>query len=152
MISHGYILKLRRCPIGTVCNSFDFFDTANSQKSRFKMQMDGTYKPRHAFPQLPLGTVENPTYIQTAHGNKLLTGGWWGVVRKPSYTADFAQALCWSLSAGFHCAVPYFYPVFFFVVLVHRTGRDMERCAHKYGKDWDEYCRQVPYKFIPYVY
>lgn len=39
-----------------------------SQKSRFKMQTQGTFKFRKTFPQLPWGTVENPTYIQTAHG------------------------------------------------------------------------------------
>lgn len=39
-----------------------------SQKSRFKMQTQGTFKFRKTFPQLPWGTCENPTYIQTAHG------------------------------------------------------------------------------------
>lgn len=39
-----------------------------SQKSRFKMQTQGNYKYRWTFPQLPWGTINNPTYIQTAHG------------------------------------------------------------------------------------
>lgn len=39
-----------------------------SQKSRFKMQLQGTLQYRWTFPQLPWGTVENPTYIQTEHG------------------------------------------------------------------------------------
>lgn len=40
-----------------------------AQKSRFKMQMQGTYQHRPwSFPQWPWGTVENPEYIQTAHG------------------------------------------------------------------------------------
>lgn len=43
------------------------FDTSMSQKSRFRMQMQGTYQYRYTFPQLPWGTLENPTYIQTAH-------------------------------------------------------------------------------------
>ncbi len=46
----------------------DSFDTSMSQKSRFKMQTQGTFKFRKTFPQLPWGTVQNPTYIQTAHG------------------------------------------------------------------------------------
>lgn len=33
-------------------------------------------------------------------------------------------------------------------MIVHRCGRDFERCARKYGKDWDEYCRVVPYKYV----
>ena len=43
------------------------FDSSMSQKSRFRMQMQGTYKYRWTFPQLPWGTLKNPTYIQTAH-------------------------------------------------------------------------------------
>jgi delta24(24(1))-sterol reductase len=39
-----------------------------SQKSRFKMQTQGIHTFRNTFPQLPWGTIKNPTYIQTAHG------------------------------------------------------------------------------------
>jgi len=39
-----------------------------SQKSRFKMQKQGVHTLRKTFPQLPWGVVQNPTYIQTAHG------------------------------------------------------------------------------------
>ncbi|CUA70663.1 delta24(24(1))-sterol reductase [Rhizoctonia solani] len=67
----------------TLLTVYYIFDTSMSQKSRFKMQMQGTYTPRWAFPQLPYGTIENPTFIQTAHGNKLLTSGWWAYARKP---------------------------------------------------------------------
>lgn len=39
-----------------------------SQKSRFKMQQMGITTYRKTFPQLPGGTLENPKFIQTAHG------------------------------------------------------------------------------------
>lgn len=39
-----------------------------SQKSRFKMQNQGIFRYRWTFPQLPWGTVNNPEYVQTAHG------------------------------------------------------------------------------------
>lgn len=123
-----------------------------SQKSRFRMQMQGTYKIRWTFPQLPWGTIENPKYIQTAHGNRLLIDGWWKYARKPNYSADLVQSLSWALVVGTASPIPYFYPVFFITVLVHRCGRDFERCALKYGEDWEEYCKVVPYRFIPYVY
>ncbi|KAL2912476.1 C-24(28) sterol reductase [Polyrhizophydium stewartii] len=127
------------------------WDTANSQKNRFRMSMAGTYIPRTTFPQLPWGTLESPKYIRTERGSLLLTSGWWGVARKIHYTADLVMALSWGLDTGFGSFIPYFYFVFFTLVLVHRVTRDMERCSKKYGRDWEEYCRTVPYIFIPFV-
>lgn len=64
--------------------SVQSFDTAMAQKSHFKMQMDGGHhEPRWTFPQLPWNTVNNPKYIQTAQGGKLLIDGWWAYLRKP---------------------------------------------------------------------
>ena len=81
-----------------------------------------------------------------------MTSGWWGVARKIHYTADLTMALLWGLDCGFESVVPYFYFIFFFFVLTHRAVRDNERCAAKYGDDWVEYCKKVPYTFIPYIY
>lgn len=44
------------------------WDTSMSQKSRFKMQTQGITTFRNTFPQLPGGTLKNPEFIQTAHG------------------------------------------------------------------------------------
>lgn len=127
------------------------WDTANSQKNRFRMQQQGTYVERNTFPQLPWGKLHNPTYLVTKHGNKLLTGGWWGMARKVHYTADLIMALSWGLITGFESYIPYFYVTFFTAVLVHRVGRDHVHCKEKYGADFDDYCRQVPYVFIPFI-
>ncbi|KAI9029566.1 ergosterol biosynthesis ERG4/ERG24 [Phycomyces nitens] len=132
--------------------AYYFFDTGNSQKNRFRMEQNGSFFARNAFPQLPYGHIKNPTYIKTEHGNLLLTSGWWGVVRKPHYTADLTMSLSWGLITGFGSFLPYFYFCFFVVVLTHRTMRDMERCEKKYGKDWERYCERVPYILIPYVF
>ncbi|KAL7541714.1 hypothetical protein ACHAWF_007002 [Thalassiosira exigua] len=132
--------------------AYYIWDTANSQKNRFRMQQRGTFVKRYAFPQLPWGTLHNPSYIKTKHGNKLLTGGWWGVARKIHYTADLFMALSWGLITGFDSYIPYFYVAFFTAVLIHRVGRDHVHCKEKYGSDFDEYCRQVPYTFIPFVF
>ncbi|ORZ08679.1 ergosterol biosynthesis ERG4/ERG24 [Absidia repens] len=128
------------------------FDTGNSQKNRFRMEQNGSYMVRNAFPQLPWGHIKNPTFIKTEHGNLLLTSGWWGVARKPHYTADLVMALSWGLITGCGSFLPYFYFCFFVCVLTHRVSRDMQRCAKKYGKDWEIYCERVPYIFIPYIY
>ncbi len=58
------------------------FDTSMSQKSAFKMQQAGNFKPRKAFPQLPGGVIENPKFLSTDKG-KLLIDGWWAWSRKP---------------------------------------------------------------------
>jgi hypothetical protein len=60
---------------------------AMSQKSIFRMEQQGLYVPRASFPQLPWRKLENPKYIETKHGNKLLISGWWRYVfsRKPFF-------------------------------------------------------------------
>ncbi|KAI6096977.1 ergosterol biosynthesis ERG4/ERG24 family-domain-containing protein [Pisolithus croceorrhizus] len=110
---------------------FDW-DTSMSQKSRFKMQTQGI-----------------TTFRKT---NRLLISGWWKYSRKPNYVADWVMSFCWGVIIGRATAIPYFYSVFFITVLIHRCGRDFERCSVKYGKDWERYCEIVKYKFIPGVY
>ncbi|PIS00336.1 MAG: delta(24(24(1)))-sterol reductase [Chlamydiae bacterium CG10_big_fil_rev_8_21_14_0_10_35_9] len=128
------------------------WDTANSQKNRFRMQLRGTYIKRKTFPQLPWGTLKDPKYIKTSDGGALLIDGWYRYGRKIHYTADTLMAITWGLSCGFSGILPYLYPVFFALMITHRYQRDVYRCSKKYGSDWDRYCKAVPYKFIPYVY
>lgn len=128
------------------------WDTANSQKNRFRMQLRGTYVKRNTFPQLPWGTLKNPKYIKTASGSALLIDGWYRYGRKIHYTADSIMALTWGLACGFSGILPYLYPVFFIAMIAHRYHRDKRKCAKKYGEDWKRYCEQVPYKFIPFIY
>lgn len=125
------------------------FDTCNSQKNRFRQMQQGTLIVRKTFPQLPYQTIENPTYIKCRNGGTLMTCGWYGLARKVHYTADFTQFITWGLICGFKSPLPWFLPVFFTVMILHRATRDSHRCAQKYGADWDEYKRQVPYMFIP---
>ena len=61
------------------------------------------------------------------------------------------RSWAWCLPAGFETPIPYFYVVYFGILLVHRQIRDDEQCKLKYGNDWDEYCKRVPYKIIPYI-
>lgn len=57
-----------------------------------------------------------------------------------------------SFSTGFNHVLPYFYVIYFAVLLVHREARDERQCRRKYGLAWDKYCRRVPYRMLPYVY
>ena len=130
------------------------WDTANSQRNRFRMQLNGSYVKRRAFPQLPRGTLEDPRHLDTEAGSKLLVDGWWRYARKPHYTADVLMALSWGLICGFDHVLPYFYVIFFEIVvmILHRASRDIARCKRKYGADWDRYSEKVPYLFIPKVF
>lgn len=128
------------------------WDTANSQKNRFRMQLRGTFFPRKTFPQLPWGTLKNPEALVTASGDSLLVDGWYRYGKKLHYTADAVMAITWGLSCGFGGVLPYLYPLFFISMIAHRYHRDRIRCAKKYGKDWERYCEKVPYTFIPYIY
>ncbi|EPQ31037.1 uncharacterized protein PFL1_01226 [Pseudozyma flocculosa PF-1] len=112
------------------------FRTANSEKNDFR-------------------SGQNPkqlSYMTTASGRKLLTSGWWGRSRHPNYLGDWIMAWAWSLPCGFATPIPYFYVLFFAILLVHRQIRDDEACRKKYGKDWDKYCRLVRSRIIPGIY
>lgn len=135
----------------TLTVAYCIFDLAMGQKSWFKAHETGTFVQRNTFPQIPGTQMKNPKVLVTKRG-KLLISGCWGVLRKPNYTSDWVQGMCWALAAGFGSKIPYFYPAFHMTMLLHRNVRDNARCARKYGKDWEEYQRVVPYTFIPYVY
>ncbi len=128
------------------------WDTSQSQRNRFRMMRRGTYVPRKTFPQLPWGTLREPKAMQTRAGSELLVDGWWRYARKPHYTADIVMALTWGLCCGLSGVLPYLYPAFFLVMILHRAARDEARCRRKYGEDWDRYREAVPHRFIPYVY
>jgi len=86
----------------------------------------------------------------------LLRGGWWSLSRHFQYLPEILASFCWSLpslnSAGAsNFIVPYFYVIFLTILLVNRSVRDDEYCRKKYGKYWDEYCREVPYRIVPYL-
>nr|KAJ3420765.1 hypothetical protein HK105_005274 [Polyrhizophydium stewartii] len=115
------------------------FRSSNGEKNDFRTNPDGP-------------SVKHLKYMETKSGRKLLVSGWWGAARKINYTGDWLMALAWSLPCGFSSIVPYFYPIYFAVLLIHRSQRDDMACRLKYGADWDEYRKRVPYVFIPYVY
>jgi delta24(24(1))-sterol reductase len=127
------------------------WDSCNSQKNRFRAMERGTLIYRNTFPQLPWQTLHNPKTIETGLGDKILADGWYGLARKVHYTCDVYFATTWGLITGFKSPFPWFYPVFFVVMIAHRAWRDVSRCREKYGDAWREYERQVPYLFIPYV-
>ena len=112
------------------------FRGANGQKDAFRRD-----------PNAP--EVSHLTFLQTKRGTKLLTSGWWGMARKINYTGDWVMGLSWCMLCGFESIVPYYYAIYFAILLVHRSIRDDHMCHEKYGDDWIKYKGIVPYRFIP---
>jgi 7-dehydrocholesterol reductase len=86
-----------------------------------------------------------------AKENLLLASGFWGLARHFHYVPEVLAAFFWTLPALFSNLLPWFYVIFLSVLLTDRAFRDDNRCAAKYGADWDAYRRLVPYKIIPGV-
>ena len=109
---------------------------------------------KHRFRKDPRGLVwgKPAEYIETSRGTLLLTSGWWGVARHSNYLGDLMMGLAWCLTTGFEHRLPYFYFFYFTILLVHRAWRDNAMCQAKYGKDWEAYCRKVPWRIVPGVY
>jgi delta14-sterol reductase/lamin-B receptor len=116
------------------------FRDANLQKQRFRRD-----------PTRPVWG-QPPKVLHTKRGTALLTSGWWGLARHTNYLGDLTMALAWCLACGFSSVVPYFYFIYFAPLLINRERRDHALCKEKYGADWNEYCRRVPYRIVPYVY
>ncbi|KAJ2999018.1 hypothetical protein HDV02_003711 [Globomyces sp. JEL0801] len=67
------------------------------------------------------------------------------------FGGDWIMSFAWCLPCGFSSPIPYFYTIYFAILLVHRAYRDDAICLKKYGKDWITYKSRVPYMFIPGV-
>jgi delta14-sterol reductase len=119
---------------------FYIFRSSNLQKHRFSSD-----------PMQPIWG-KKPEFIRTAQGNLLLTSGWWGLSRHSNYLGDWLMGLSWSLTCGFERLIPYFYPIYFAILLVHREWRDGRHCARKYGADWARYTEKVRWRIIPGIY
>jgi len=127
---------------------YTIFRRSNSEKDAFRRDPTAP-EVRH------LKTME-VTNSLTGKPSKLLISGWWGLARKINYTGDWLMSWAWSMTCG--CPflgdgslLPYFYPIYFAILLIHRAGRDDHFCHQKYGKGWDEYKKKVPYVFAPYL-
>ena len=84
--------------------------------------------------------------------NLLLVSGWWGVARPFHYLPELGLAFAWTLPVGFDRGMPWFYVIFLTILLVHRSLRDDDRCARKYGSAWTEYRQRVPWRMLPGVF
>lgn len=128
---------------------FFIFASANNQKDKFR-KSEGELLIWGRKPQSI--ACQYKTEDGCIRKSQLLVSGWWGIARHMNYTGDLLLSLAYSLACGITHLLPYFYIIFLFILLVHRCIRDEKRCSDKYGSQWKEYCSQVPYRFLPYVW
>ncbi|KAK7198147.1 C-14 sterol reductase [Novymonas esmeraldas] len=132
-------LHLCLCAALTV-GGYTIFRGANTEKDRFRND------PTDA-------RVRHLRVMKTSKGKSLIISGYWGMCRHPNYVGDWLMALGWAAFSGTAELLPYFHPVYFGVLLMHRQLRDEQQMLEKYGKeDWKAFCRIVKYRLLPYIY
>lgn len=132
--------------LGTSCILINYWADLQRQQVRAS-QGECKVWGKKPFVTVASYTTEKGEYKQ----NLLLASGWWGLSRHFHYIPEILGAFFWTLPALFTHFLPYFYVIFLTILLIERAFRDDKRCAQKYGEDWDGYCRQVPYKIIPFI-
>jgi delta14-sterol reductase len=119
---------------------YTIFRGANSEKDRFRKN-----------PKDP--RVAHLRVLKTASGRSLIISGFWGTCRHPNYVGDWIMTTAWSALTGTSAVLPYFQSIYFAILLIHRQLRDEQQMIRKYGQeDWGRYCKEVPFRLIPYVY
>ncbi|KAG8343061.1 putative C-14 sterol reductase [Trypanosoma vivax] len=119
---------------------YTVFRGANNQKQR--LRHDPSDKRNAGLRLLP-----------TSRGKKLIISGYWGVCRHPNYVGDWLMTLSWSVLTGYTAILPYFQPMYFALLLLHRQMRDERQMKEKYdAEDLQRFYDAVPYRLVPYVY
>jgi protein-S-isoprenylcysteine O-methyltransferase Ste14 len=110
---------------------------ANYQKAAFKSK-----------------TVPGMARIHGDKGHDLLIDGVWAWVRRPNYLGDILATIAWTMPCvyGFGSFVPFIPLALVITLLVLRTLEDEAGCKRRHGKAWDEYCRQVKYRLVPFIF
>lgn len=128
--------------LGMQLLGYIIFRGSNGQKDAFRRD------PNHP-------SVKHLKTLPTKRGTKLIISGWWGVARHINYFGDWLMGVAWCMPTGLpglQAIVPYFYAMYFAVLLIHRDRRDDANCKQKYGADWDKYCSIVKSRIVPFIY
>lgn len=82
----------------------------------------------------------------------MLVSGWWRLARHVNYLGDTFMAVGLALAVDYTNPLAWLYPVYYVLLFVTRERDDDWRCAQKYGAEWEEYRKLVPYRLVPFVY
>jgi 7-dehydrocholesterol reductase len=146
-VTLGFWLGLLIVMAGIVCICINYF--ADRQRYRVRLQhgecMIWNSKPEIVFANYKTEWGEERQGV-------LLASGWWGISRHFHYLPEILAAFFWSIPALFDYYIPYFYLTYLMILLLDRVYRQERRCERKYGQGWEEYCKKVPFRVIPFVY
>ncbi|OXV06752.1 hypothetical protein Egran_05481 [Elaphomyces granulatus] len=150
---------------------FYIFRASNSQKNAFRTNPNDPSVAHLKFMETKSGTrllisgwwgmARHPNYLGDwlqAWPYNLPTGLAGYVVLKAGAGADGAfkmsdgREVVQGPAKGWGMLFTYLYVVYFAILLIHRNGRDDEKCARKYGEDWERYKKIVRWKILPGVY
>lgn len=144
-ITFSPLISLLIIILGITCVMLNYFADAQRQKVR---ATNGNCTVWRKTPNLI-----HAQYIDHNGHQKnslLLTSGFWGISRHFHYLLEMGLAFFWTLPVLFFNFLPWFYVIFLTILLIHRSYRDDQKCAKKYGEYWKIYCEQVPNKIIPW--
>lgn len=128
---------------------YALFRSVNDQKDNVRRSNGNCLiwgKPAR-FIRAPYKTSDGAT-----HESILLCSGWWGWSRHANYVGDLLLSTAVCALCGTSKVVVWFYAVFMAILLVHRCIRDERRGSAKYGAYWEEYCKRVPWRFVPGIW
>ena len=87
--------------------------------------------------------------IEVQEGQKVVDTGLYGVVRHPMYTATVLMFLAMPLVLG---SLPSFVIMLAYVPIIVKRIKNEERVLLEGLDGYDEYCRKVRYRIIPFIY
>ncbi|KAK2055101.1 ergosterol biosynthesis ERG4/ERG24 family protein [Colletotrichum caudatum] len=125
-----------------------------ARRTRSVTRRGASWSSATRFPKCPWQAIESPKVIETDAGDRIMVDGWFAIVRKPDHVPDMFSSSPWGLVAGLKLEPALstgFYFVFFMVMIIRRTDRDINRCRRKYGEAWKQYEKEVPCLFVPYI-
>jgi protein-S-isoprenylcysteine O-methyltransferase Ste14 len=85
-------------------------------------------------------------------GGRILCSGYWGLSRHINYLGEILMALALAFASDYTSLLPYLYPLYYVGLMIQRQRVDDDICSQKYGQLWQQYCTQVPWRIIPYIY
>ena len=87
--------------------------------------------------------------IEVQEGQKVIDTGLYGIVRHPMYTATVLMFLAMPLVLG---SLPSFVIMLAYIPLIVKRIRNEENVLREGLDGYDEYCRKVKFRIVPFLY